>query len=168
MNQKVITIALIVFALIFIVLLAVMMGTVTEKTNTANAQLVDTLAITEGTDVTQLDDQEVKGNYVISTINNGKSSGSKAKMGYLVKTNSNTDYVSYGYATASGGSSVDIASGAGSTGLTSISLGTDYSLYNVSDSSNDNYINETDMFKLNVLKNANDVIVGVAFTQVAP
>lgn len=164
MNEKIIAIAGIVFALIFIVLLAVMMSTVTEKTNTANAQMVDTLAMTEGTDVSQLDGEDVKGNYVISTINNGKTSSGE-KMAYLVKTRASDDYVYYGYGSDSG-NNVDITDeSAAETGISQVGMGNEYKSYNITDSSSPDYVNETDVFILNVLKNNNDVVVGVAFTQ---
>ena len=51
MNKKIITIAEIVFALIFVVLLAVFMATINSKGNSANNQLVDVLESTDSSNV---------------------------------------------------------------------------------------------------------------------
>lgn len=169
MNQKVITIALIVFALIFIVLLAVMMGTVTEKTNTANAQLVDTLAMTEGTDLNSLA-SSVRGNMVVSTIKNGKSESGSDKLVYIVTTGNSSSNVTkfYGYGESGSGVSVFDKEGNAysySTAVSSLSTSTAYTMYGVTDSSMPDYINESTSFDTHVLYTKNGVPIGVHYVQ---
>lgn len=170
MNQKIITIAGIVFALIFIVLLAVMMSTVTEKTNTANAQMVDTLAMTEGTDLNTMDGSTVRGNMVTSTIKNGKSDSGKDKMFYVVTTGgaggTTTTYYGYG----EDGSSMEVFDKNGENldyteAISGYTPSSTYVSYNVTDTSRADYINEKSAYNAHVLYSKNGVAVGVHFLQ---
>lgn len=141
MNKKIITIAGIVFALIFVVLLAVMMGTITNKANSANTKLVDTL---EMTDNSSLDSYAtgtiVKGESVVSAIKNVKSIGGNYKLTITVTTKSNT--ASYGYVSSS-----------------------TITPYNQSDSTKPDYINPSASFVVTQNKNSNQVITGLTFVQ---
>ena len=144
MNKKIITIAGIVFALIFVVLLAVMMGTITTKANSANSKLVDTLEMTDNTSLSIYDGKTVKGESVLSAIQNVKSLGGGMKLEITVDTKSGSAPVSYGY--------VD-----GADTITE---------YKVTDPNSADYINSTANFQSELTKNANDVVTGITFTQI--
>ena len=150
MNKKIITIAGIVFALIFVVILAVMMGTITNKANNANTKLVDTLEMTDNTSLdTYADGSIVKGESVISCIKNVKSVGGNLKLSIKVNTLANGSVEdkkkTYGYVDSSN----TIKS------------------YNVTDSTDVNYINPSASFRVEQQTNDNDVITGLTFTQQA-
>lgn len=143
MNKKIITIAGIVFALIFVVLLAVMMGTITTKANSANSKLVDTLEMTDNTSLSIYDGKVVKGESVISAIQNIKNIGGGMKLQITVKTKSG-DSKDYGYV----GNNDEITE------------------YDITDPKNLNYINPSANFQSELSKGPNDVVTGIAFTQV--
>lgn len=145
MGKKIITIASIVFALIFVVLLAVMMGTITNKGNSANTKLVDTLEMTDSTSLdTYADGSIIKGEAVISAIKNVKTIGGNLKLQIIVKTASNISGAKYGYV------------GSGATSITP---------YNITDSTDSDYINPNASFEVTQNVNANDIITGLTFTQ---
>lgn len=144
MNKKIITIAGIVFALIFVVLLAVMMGTITTKTNSANSKLVDTLEMTDNTSLSIYDGTTVKGESVLNAIKNVKSLGGGMKLEIIVDTKSGSKPVSYGYV-------------GGANTITE---------YKVTNPNSADYINSTANFKAKLDTNSNDVVTGISFTQI--
>lgn len=169
MNKKIITIAGIVFALIFVVLLAVMMGTITNKANSANTKLVDTLEMSDGMELANYDNTTVKGSSVINAIKNGKSIGGDLKLFMYVETNEDTAGKVYGYGSSSG-------SGTALTGLKldsvdgpafgkTVSKSTSYAVYAESNSKAANYISESGDFDSSILLNPNGVTVGLYFSQ---
>lgn len=142
MNKKIITIAGIVFALIFVVLLAVMMGTITNKANSANTKLVDTLEMTDNTSLeTYSDGSIVKGESVVSAIKNIKSIGGNLKLKVTVETKAG-DTTSYGYVNSS-----------------------TITPYNQTDSTAADYINPSASFECTQNINSNGVITGLTFEQ---
>ena len=86
MNKKIITIAEIVFALIFVVLLAVFMATINSKGNAANTQLVNTLDSTGTTSTQSYNGTDVKGSTVTTALDNFKSIGGDNKVTMVVAT----------------------------------------------------------------------------------
>ena len=146
MNKKILTITGIVFALIFVVILSVMMSTITTKGNDANTQLVDTLEMTSNANLDLYEHgASVKGEQVINAIKNVRNLGGDVKMVITVKTKANsTDGAKYGYTEDGNG---DIVS------------------YNVTDSSDKNYINASAQFKCERNENGNGVVTGLTFTQ---
>lgn len=86
MNKKIITIAEIVFALIFVVLLAVFMATINSKGNAANTQLVNTLDSTGTTSTQSYNGTDVKGSTVTTALDNFKSIGGDNKITMVVTT----------------------------------------------------------------------------------
>lgn len=142
MGQKIITIAAIVFALVFVLILAVMMGTITNKANTANTQLADTLNMTANTGVDQYNNVVLKGESVISAIKNVKTIGGDLKLKVTVKTGMNTSGQSYGY--------LDDGS---------------FAEYKPLPSSDNNYISPSSEFQSEVVNNANDIATEIVFTQ---
>lgn len=145
MNKKIITIAGIIFALIFVVLLAVMMGTITTKANSANSKLVDTLEMTDNTSLSIYDNKIVKGESVISAIQNVRNLGGGVKLEITVKTTEGTKQ-SYGYVE-------------GEDGLVEL---VEYEITNPNDA---NYINSSANFQSELDDNANGVVTGISFEQ---
>ena len=102
MNKKIITIAEIVFALVFVVLLSVFMATINSKGNQANNNLVDTLEMTNGTSIDKYikmgADETVKGTDVTSVATNYKTLGGSTKIEVVVITGkSPSTTATYGY-----------------------------------------------------------------------
>lgn len=150
MNKKIITIAGIIFALIFVVLLAVMMGTITTKANSANSKLVDTLEMTDNTSLSIYDNKIVKGESVISAIQNVRNLGGGVKLEIKVKTTGGTEQ-KYGYV-------------GDKDGLVEHEI-TNPVEYEITNPNDDNYINSTANFQSKLLKNSNDVVTGISFEQ---
>ena len=139
MNQKIITIAEIVFALIFVVLLAVFMATINSKGNSANNQLVDTLEATDSSNVK-------------SYPNGGTVKGSTVEMA-LDQINSLAG---------------DINTFEIRVETVENSAGEDYekgSTYNITNSKDDNYINSKADFRCWHRINTNGIITGILFVQ---
>lgn len=142
MNKKIITIAEIVFALVFVVLLAVFMATINSKGNQANNQLIDTLDSTGGTSITKYETMDnVKGTVVVNAVQNYTTLSSDAKLTVGVATKQGSVKL-YGYD----------------------SKGEPHAMYNEV-STSDDYINPKADFTVKVVRNNNDVIVGLAFAQ---
>ena len=163
MNKKIIITACIVFALIFVVILAVMMGTISQKGNDANTQLVDTLNSVSGLDLSSYDGKTMKGNVVVNAINNNNNSSSK--LFYYVKTAAGDTSV-YGYATKndSGDISGEYKNDENSDVTIRVDASTSFKDY--TPSPNDAYhINEEANFKSYLIRNLNDVVIGIYFEQ---
>ena len=148
MNKKIITIAEIVFALVFVVMLAIFMATINSKGNDANTQLVNTLETTTGTSIQNYENlDKVKGTVVENAVKNYTTISSNAKVTIAVQTKdmdaAGLGYALYGY------------DGKGDT----------HPSYNAK-STDSWYINPTADFLVEVIKNNNDVAVGIAFKQV--
>ena len=150
MNKKIITIAEIVFALVFVVMLAIFMATINSKGNDANTNLVNTLESTTGTSISNYENlDKVKGTVVENAVKNYTTISSTSKITIAVqtramaKTGSEYLYALYGY------------DGVGNT----------HPAYNAK-STYDWYINPTADFLVEVIKNNNDVAVGIAFKQI--
>ena len=171
MNKKIITIAEIVFALIFVVLLAVFMATINSKGNSANNQLVNTLESTgttslqnyEGKDVkgstvvTALDNygKDVKGSTVVTALDNYKSIGEELKLTMIVTTKATTadDEITDGDKGTHTGKAYGYKENGG-----------EYDAYSAS-ADDDDYINQSANFHCELVKNANDVVIGIHFVQ---
>lgn len=169
MNKKIITIAGIVFALIFVVILAVMMGTITNKANNANNKLTDTLEMSDGLDLASYDNTMMKGSSVINAIKNGKSLGGQSKLWIYVE-NKNTDPDGeqiYGYGSDSGTNALSglVYTDGNSFGKT-VYPSTTYRGYSEPKPDDADYINEQAEFESKVVKNDNDVVVGIYFKQI--
>lgn len=176
MNKKIITIAGIVFALIFVIILAVMMATITNKAENANTKLVDTLDSVDTTSLQAYDGQEVKGEAVVNAIKNVKSLGGQSKLEIIVYTGSSAaskipagkdSPIKLTSATDTVASQLSAVTG---TGITSEKYGyvggaTVITAYSITDSTNAKYINNNAIFKSFIVKNANDVTVGIVFIQ---
>lgn len=146
MNKKIITIAEIVFALIFVVLLALFMSTVSSKGNSANTQLINTLEQTSNTGTASYDGREMKGEAVKNAIENVKTIGGDTKLEIVVHTIDNTAGTAYGY----------------------VGGGTTLKKYTVRSASDADYINPTADFQSTLIKNDNDIVIAIHFEQIKP
>ena len=162
MNKKIITIAEIVFALIFVVLLAVFMATINSKGNSANNQLVNTLESTGTTSLQNYDGKDVKGSTVITALDNYKSIGEELKLTMVVSTAADKD---------GDGKSVVGANGAHEGYLYGYNndddednRGKELPAYSASPEDPD-YINQSANFRCELIKNSNDVVIGIHFIQ---
>lgn len=160
MNKKIITIAEIVFALIFVVLLAVFMATINSKGNSANNQLVNTLESTGTTSLQNYDGKDVKGSTVVTALDNYKSIGEELKLTMVVSTK----------ADPSGDGSITGSVKDGTSGTHSGFLygynsdGSERAAYSAS-ADDDDYINLSANFHCELVKNSNDVVIGIHFVQ---
>lgn len=161
MNKKIITIAEIVFALVFVVLLSVFMATINSKGTTANNQLIDTLEMTSGTSIDKyvsLNGSTVKGTEVINLVTNYKTINSNTKVQIDVQTNalrqkSGSDaYSHYGYATQAKYGSIE--------------KGAEIGTYQTPNSTDIDYINPTGDFTVNVKTSDNGIYDNIQFIQV--
>ena len=150
MNKKIITIAEIVFALVFVVLLALFMSTINNKGNASNDKLVTTF---ESINANSLEDyaraKTVKGSRVENAVINYKALTNENKIAVgvttLVKNDADqyTHYI-YGYNTRTNGTYAEYAAS----------------------STDPNYINPDADFKPYIVENDNGVVVGIEFVQV--
>lgn len=153
MNKKIITIAEIVFALIFVVLLAVFMATINSKGNSANNQLVDVLESTDSSNVK-------------SYPNGGTVKGSTVEMALdqisSLAGDINTFYIGVG-TNENGLNEGDLTFEKNKTDKDSIYVKGES--YNVTDSKDENYINPKADFVCTHDVNNNGIIVGIKFVQ---
>lgn len=166
MNKKIITIAEIVFALIFVVLLAVFMATINSKGNSANNQLVNTLESTGTTSLQNYDGKDVKGSTVVTALDNYKSIGEELKLTMVVHTNAYDDGTA-GFPNTTGKleDAVDGSSKVGFHYGYDQSSGKELKAYSATPDNNW-YINQSANFHCELLKNSNDVVIGIYFEQV--
>ena len=166
MNKKIITIAEIVFALIFVVLLAVFMATINSKGNSANNQLVNTLESTGTTSLQNYDGKDVKGSTVVTALDNYKSIGEELKLTMVVSTKADPD----GPDGPDGDNSITGSVKDGTSGTHSGYLygyntdGSERAAYSAS-ADDDAYINLSANFHCELVKNDNDVVIGIHFVQ---
>lgn len=162
MNKKIITIAEIVFALVFVVLLSVFMATINSKGNQANNQLVDTLEMTSGTSIDKYvqmsgsDTETVKGTDVANVASNYKTLGGNSKIQIKVITKANSTGHDYGYLTQSDSVTV---------GGKTVERGGDLGGYTAPSSTDKDYINPSADFKVKVTGNNNGVYDLITFEQ---
>ena len=161
MNKKIITIAEIVFALIFVVLLAVFMATINSKGNSANNQLVNTLESTGTTSLQNYDGKDVKGSTVVTALDNYKSIGEELKLTMVVSTAANSD--GDGTVTGEEGDHDGYLYGYGYDEDESTRV-IELPAYSASPDDAD-YINQSANFHCELIKNSNDVVIGIHFVQ---
>ena len=167
MNKKIITIAEIVFALIFVVLLAVFMATINSKGNAANTQLVNTLDGTGTTSTQSYNGTDVKGSTVTTALDNFKSIGGDNKITMVVTTKMGSssekdDTHIWGdvHGTIAGSDSTVSGYVYGYDNDT----GSELPKYAAS-AEDAWYINPSANFHCELIYNANDVVIGIWFNQ---
>lgn len=144
MNKKIITIAEIVFALIFVILLALFMSTISSKGNSANTQLINTLEQTSNTGTSSYDGVEMKGEAVKNAIKNIKTIGGDTKLEVKVHTLDDPEGASYGY----------------------IGNETTLTPYEGITAKDPQYINPNADFKSTLIYNNNDIVIAIHFAQI--
>ena len=169
MNKKIITIAEIVFALIFVVLLAVFMATINSKGNAANTQLVNTLDSTGTTSTQSYNGTTVKGSTVTTALDNFKSIGGDNKITMVVTTKmgsiNKTEDETHKWDEVQGWVGSDDSESKVSGYLYGYdNNGKELSKY-ASSAEEDWYINPSANFDCELIYNANDVIIGIWFCQ---
>lgn len=169
MDKKILTISGIVFALLFVVILSIMMGIITSKSNDATAQLTETLGGAENISLSKYDDADIKGNSVTAAISSGKSMSVDSKMFFLVKTLSG-DVSCYGYGSKTDGTALSnlvyMKDGTLEPFTETVNSVTTYKDYSGKSSSDDSYINEKADFHSYLVENSNGVTLGIYFEQI--
>ena len=169
MNKKIITIAEIVFALIFVVLLAVFMATINSKGNAANTQLVNTLDGTGTTSTQSYNGTDVKGSTVTTALDNFKSIGGDNKITMVVTTKMGSedhedDTHIWDEVSGTIAGSEDESSAEGYVYGYDNGTGSELPKYTAS-AEDPWYINPSANFHCELIYNANDVVIGIWFNQ---
>ena len=167
MNKKIITIAEIVFALIFVVLLAVFMATINSKGNAANTQLVNTLDSTGTTSTQNYNGTDVKGSTVTTALDNFKSIGGDNKITMIVQTSmgntsSDPDKPHWGKLSGTIGNNTNANVYGYMYGYNEDGVELPKYMASAEDAW---YINPSGNFHCELIYNANDVVVGIYFEQ---
>ena len=174
LNKKLITIAEIIFALVFIVMLAVLFTSVmnfSKDTNTKieglQKQIADAELESYNGGKNDNNKMVVSGATVQSTINKLKTTNNGLKLSYIVKIG--TSYTQYGHSYISSGS------GSGNSALINglgesvgVKLGTyndTYKTYGNLKPGATGFISPVKEFKSQLLFNKNGVLVGIYFEQ---
>lgn len=156
-DRKITEIALIIFALVFVILMSIMFGHVVGFGNNTNEQLSNMNRAVIEADLMNYDDTVISGDTVISTINKMKELKDGTKMSYTVKTTSWTDY---GHQAVAGAGSIDSID-AGNVGTAEV----EYKKYSAEVGDSD-FISPVDSYKSKVVANENGVIIGIAFEKI--
>lgn len=163
MNKKILEIAGISFALVFIILMAFIFGNVVDFGNKANSNITDLKEAVIAADIEQYNDSVVSGDTVISTINKLKETKNGIKMSYAVcdgSEGSSSAWKYYGYKVLKYDSSVGTSGGYIGTTAASDS----YTSYKTSlKPGNTGYISPVQEYKSQIVLNENGVLVGIKF-----
>lgn len=155
MNQKLIAIVGIIFAVVFVAIMALMFFQVIDF---GNETAMDLQAIEQSitdADLEPYNNTIVSGDTVISTINKMKELRDGSKLGYIVKSGATSDQ--YGYYSLVVGNSENSDD---YYEVTSASPNTSYK--DITNSSKGNFINKR--YKANIAINKNGVVLGIVFT----
>lgn len=155
MNQKLIAIVGIIFAVVFVAIMALMFFQVIDF---GNETAMDLQAIEQSitdADLEPYNNTVVSGDTVISTINKMKELRDGSKLGYIVKSGATNNQ--YGY--------YDITNGSldSSTGFYNVNSASPNASYiSIDNSLKGNFINKR--YKANIAINKNGVVLGIVFT----
>ncbi len=166
MGKKMITIAEIAFAVVFIIIMATIFRTVTNFGNNANNSLQSISKAIEDADIATYNGTTVSGDTVVSTINKLQATKNGVKMSYYVKSSDVKD--SYGYEVINSGSgSPNILDAGGDkiSGYYSKSANSDYKDYSAKVGET-GFISPVENYKSNLAFNENGVLVGIIFEEV--
>ena len=177
MGEKILTIAKVVFALVFVIVLAVLVSVIMGKMSSSTTKLTNTLEATDATTVDAYDDTTIKGSEVITVLNAGQSMGGDSKLAFIVN-NKNTDadgLKCYGYGDFSDVASDECFEKDLSTAIpyayhttTKKGIATKadtYVQYNQTDSRKADYISTSASYKSTLLYNKNGALKGIIFVQ---
>lgn len=167
MNKKLITIAEIVFAVVFIILMSQIFGTVNTFGTSINTKLVNIQQSINESDMTAYDGSVVSGDSVRSMINNMKETRNGIKLSYMVVNDASQTGYGYNAITTDTtntalDSNGDVIENFGLQDVTST-----YNKYDITTKiSDDEFINPVDKYQSYLVFNANGAIVGVTFGKV--
>lgn len=165
-----VTIAEIVFALVFIILMATIFSTVTNFGDSANTALEGIRESIDRAELQAYNNATVSGDTVIATINKLRETKNGLKVSYYVAELTNvTDECIFGYGavTSDNNSNELVNSDNKSTGYYSSTAKSTYKSYNtILKPGEDGFINPVSEYKSILLFNSNGVFIGMAFEQV--
>lgn len=173
MNKKILTIAEIIFALVFVILMAMIFRNVIGFGNDANSTISGMREAIADADIASYDDTIVSGDTVISTVNKLKETKNGLKLSYAVCVDDNTSSSSSWYTYGSGvlqfsGSSGTIHNG-GNVTIDNIAAGTAFDSYKTYKLSlrpgEDGYISPVQEYKSQLAFNNNNVLIGIVFVK---
>lgn len=158
MDRKIVEIALIVFALMFVVLLSIAFGHVVGFGNKANNQIYGIERAIVEADLEQYDNKVISGDAVISTVNKMKELKDGTKMSYAIKADGT--WIAYGHSAIAAVGSIDSIddSMVGSAEV-------EYTKYEAQVGEN-GFVSPVDSYKSKVVANTNGVIIGIAFEKI--
>lgn len=166
MNTKIITIAGIAFALVFVIIMALIFNNVLDFGNSANADITNIKESIASADLEQYNNKIVSGDTVASTINKMKETKDGLKMSYIVckspsESTSASNWMVFGQSAVMAGTSNPLkhADGTNDTNLSLTSAGDRYVTYVTSSKT----ISPVKEYKANILLSGNDVVVGIKF-----
>ena len=168
MNKKMITIAEIMFAIMFIVLMATLFNTVTRFGNQANNMILNIQQSIEDSDLKAYDNAIISGDAVRSLINGMKETRNGTKMSYMVDISGTKN--AYGYKAVTTDSSAANAAYDSSaqevSGVYIKNSEADYASYNTSTEITDSsFINPVDQYETKLIFNANGIAIGIQLTK---
>lgn len=160
-----ITIAGIIFSLVFICIMASIFFVVNNQGSGIQNDLLNTKENMVSAEFEAYNEKTVSGDTVISTINKFKQTNTGLKMSYGVCTGSVSSSGNWKYY---GHLGIGFSSSAGASKWYSQAKATSdkYTLYNTTlKPGASGYISPTQEFKAHLVKSANDVVVGVVFVK---
>lgn len=161
MGKKIITIAEIAFAVVFIMIIAVLFRTVMGFGDNANNTLNNIQKSIEDAEMQSYDNSIVSGDNVVSTINKLMETKNNVRLSYLV------DGESYGYSVLASPGSGKVYDSAGSeiSSVGTVTANSSYKKYPTSLRPGDSeFISPVAEYESQLAFNANGTLVGIIFT----
>lgn len=164
MDKKILAIAGIVFALVFVILMSLIFMNVITFGEVANNSIERITQVTEEANLEQYNETVVSGDTIIATINKVKETRNGIKMSYAVcngSTNSAGSWSKYGYC------KLEYSAGAGASNYyTAIGSGVEnYKTYDLTLTSADgnSYISPVQEYTSHIITSTNGALVGIVF-----
>lgn len=170
MNKKMITIAEVLFAIIFIVLMATIFNTVSRFGNQANNMILNIQQSIEDSDLKAYDNAIISGDAVRSLVNGMKETRNGTKMSYIVDISGTKN--EYGYKAVTTDSTVaNAAYDSTAQEISGIYIKDSEASYASYDTSTEitaaDFINPVDQYETKLIFNANGVAIGIQLTKKA-
>lgn len=167
MGKKIITIAEIIFAIVFIIIMALLFNTVTNFGDSANESLTNIKQSIEDADIASYNNTTVSGDTVVSTINKLKTTKNGVKLSYYVDLDTLADN-SFGYCTIKSGNGAKVLDSDGKelSGYTYSSAETTYVTYKGKAGNTSEFISPVENYTSKLAFNENGVLIGMIFEKV--
>lgn len=163
MDHKIVTIAGIVFSMVFIMIMASIFFVAQDYGESTHNEMLNTKQRAVAAELESYNERIVSGDTVISTINKMKETTDGLKLSYGVCVTSPSEegnWQWYGY----GGLKYSSESGASGYYTGTQSTVTSYKLYDTTiKPGTDGYVSPTKEFKAHLISNTNGIIVGIVF-----